>query len=187
MQTSDLTLLGPLAKLVGTWQGALGDDTAPDDNRGTEKNKFREKFIFTPFRPLNNHEQYLYGVGYTRTAWRLTEDFPFHEQFGYWVWDAKAQQVMHSFIIPRGMTVLAGGTATASARSLKVSASLGSPTFGICSNPFLDEEFKTVRFDATLTFIDELNFSYEENTQIKMKGQHSIFNHIDKNTLKKTN
>jgi hypothetical protein len=183
MINTDLSVYGPLAKLIGKWEGASGDDTAPGDDRGVEKNYFREVFIFTPFGPVNNHEQTLYGLNYTRTAWRLNEDSPFHEQIGYWLWDADTLQVLHSFMIPRGMTVLAGGTITDN--TITVSATLGSTTFGICSNPFLDREFKTVSYQSTLTLLDDSTFSYEENTQIKMKNKIEIFNHIDKNTLKK--
>lgn len=185
MEKLDLTLLGPLAKLAGTWEGSKGDDTAPGDDRGTEKNLFRELFVFTAFGPANNHEQTLYGLNYVRTAWRLNEVDPFHEQIGYWLWDAEAKLVMHSFMIPRGMTVLAGGAASVDSKTLVVTATLGSPTFGICSNPFLDREFKTVKYDSTLKFLDDSTFSYEENTQIQMPRRDKVFNHIDKNTLKK--
>lgn len=185
MTKFNLNLLGPLQNLVGTWQGAIGDDTAPGDDRGTENNKFRETFIFSAFGPANNHEQTLYGLQYDRKAWRLTELDPFHEQIGYWLWDADAEMIMHSFMIPRGMTVLAGGTCSATSKKIVLSATLGSPTFGISSNPFLDREFKTVKYDSTLTLIDANTFSYEENTQILMKNKKEIFNHIDKNTLKR--
>src|SRR5262249_26434468 len=138
--TIDLKLYGPLSRLAGTWQGSVGDDTAPSDDRGTEKNAFREQVVFTPVLPTVNHEQTLYVLGYTRTAWRLREEEPFHQQVGYWMWDPAAHQVMHSFLIPRGTAVLAGGSAEVDSSILRVSAELGSPTFGICSNPFLDRE-----------------------------------------------
>jgi len=38
--------LGPLAGLVGTWEGEKGDDTAPSDDRGTENNKYKERMVF---------------------------------------------------------------------------------------------------------------------------------------------
>ena len=185
MEKINLALLGPLAKLVGRWEGAKGDDIAPGDDRGTENNKFRELFVFNAFGPANNHEQTLYGLTYNRTAWRLGVADPFHEQIGYWLWDAEASQVMHSFMIPRGMTVLAGGNVLASSTTLNLSATLGSPTFGICSNPFLDREFKTLKYDSTITILNDSSFSYEEDTQIQIKGKPGLFHHVDKNVLKK--
>ncbi len=64
--------LGPLAPLAGVWEGEKGDDTAPDEDRaGVETNKFRERITFEPMGPVNNHEQALYGLRYTTTAWRV--------------------------------------------------------------------------------------------------------------------
>ena len=66
-------------------------------------------------------------------------------------------------------------------------AQLGSPTYGICSNPFLDKEFKTEKFEIRIKILSATSFSYEQDTQIKMKNQDKIFHHTDKNTLiKKT-
>ena len=182
----ELKFFGPLAHLAGTWQGSVGDDTAPDDDRGIEKNAFREQVIFKPTGVTMNHEQTLYGFSYERTAWRLREDEPFHHQLGYWIWDAGTKQVMHAFMIPRGMTVLAGGNAEPDSSVLSVSAVLGSTTFGICSNPFLDREFKTIRYDARLIIHSPHSLSYEEDTQIQINGQERVFHHVDKNSLEKT-
>lgn len=176
---------GPLAALAGTWQGSVGDDTAPDYDRGAEKTAFREQIVFTPLGRAANHEQELYALSYVRTAWRQPDDAPFHLQLGYWLWDAAAKQVMHSFMIPRGLTVLAGGPAEPDSRILRVSAEHGSSIFGICSNPFLDREFKTVRYDAAISFHSPTFLSYEEDTQIQIKGQDAVFHHVDKNSLEK--
>lgn len=175
--------LGPLAVLAGIWEGSKGDDTAPSDDRGTEKNKFRERMIFEPLSPVKNHEQTLFGLRYSTTAWRTGEPDAFHEESGYWLWDGAAKQVMRCFIVPRGVTVLAGGTAEASAKSFSLAADVGSPTYGICSNKFLDEQFKTVRYELTVTIHDDNSFSYEEDTQLRIPGQPDIFHHRDKNTL----
>ena len=176
--------LGPLLPLAGTFEGDKGDDTAPDDDRGTEKNLFRERWVLVPFGPADNHEQHLWGLSYTRSAFRLGVEKSFHEQLGFWLWDPKAKQLFHSFMIPRGMTVLAGASCDAKARVINLAAEVGSPTFGICSNPYLDAEFRTVRYDMKLT-IDDNGFSYEEDTVILMKGRKELFHHIDKNTLRR--
>ncbi len=63
--------LGPLAAMAGTWGGEKGNDTAPSDDRGIEKTDYREQFIFEPLGPVNNHEQTLYGLRYSRAVWRL--------------------------------------------------------------------------------------------------------------------
>src|SRR5436190_23274310 len=79
--------LGPLAALAGTWEGIKGDDTAPADDRGTERNQYRERITFVPISPVQNHEQTLYGLRYATTAWRIGEPDPFHEALGYWLGD----------------------------------------------------------------------------------------------------
>lgn len=178
-----LKYLGPLAALAGVWEGDKGADVAPDDNRGTEHNAFRERFSFEPLGPVNNHEQQLYGLRYFRTAWRLGEDAPFHEDTGYWLWDAAAKQVLRCFVVPRGITVLAGGTVEPDATSFQISAEAGSDTYGICSNQFLDREFKTVRYELTITVHGPDSFSYHEDTQLKMKGRSDLFHHTDTNRV----
>lgn len=177
--------LGPLAALAGIWEGNKGDDTAPSDDRGTEKNLFRERMSFEPFGPVNNHEQELYGLRYSTVAWRIGEVDAFHEETGYWLWDAKEKQVMRCFLVPRGVSVIAGGTAEDSAKSFRLVAEAGSVVYGICSNPFLDREFKTVRYELDVKIESDGSLVYEEDTQIQMKGQSQIFHHVDKNRLKK--
>lgn len=185
MTTEILTNLGPLATLAGIWEGSKGDDTAPSDDRGTEKNSYRERMTFVPFGPVRNHEQALYGLRYATTAWRLGEADAFHEESGYWMWDPTEKQVLRCFIVPRGITVLAGGTAEPTAKGFSLAADVGSPTYGICSNKFLDREFKTVRYELAITIHDDNSFSYDEDTQIVMKGRKDVFHHRDKNTLKR--
>ncbi|MBS0170642.1 MAG: FABP family protein [Nitrospira sp.] len=175
--------LGPLATLAGVWEGDKGDDVAPSDDRGTERNKFRERWTFEPFGPVNNHEQQLYGLRYWRVAWRLGEDAPFHEETGYWLWDAAAKQVLRCFVVPRGVAVLAGGTVEPDATSFQISAEAGSDTYGISSNKFLDREFKTVRSEFTVTMHGRDSFSYNEDTQLKMKGHDELFHHVDANRV----
>lgn len=175
--------LGPLASLAGVWEGDKGADLAPSDDRGAERNAFRERLTFEPFGPVNNHEQTLYGLRYSTVAWRLGEDEPFHEETGYWLWDAAGKQVLRCFIVPRGVTVLAGGTVEPDAKVFEIAAEAGSDTYGICSNLFLDREFKTVRYELTITVHSRDRFSYAEDTQLRIKGQEELFHHTDANSL----
>ena len=186
MTDENIRNLGPLAPFAGTWQGTKGIDLAPDDDRvSVERNEFSERVVLEPIGLVENHEQSLYGLRYSKMAWRLGAEDAFHEEVGYWLWDAAARQGMLSFIVPRGVTVLAGGTVEPDAKSFKLSAEVGSEVFGICSGPFLDEQFKTVRYDIELTVNDDGSFSYAQNTQLQIKGQSDIFPHTDENTLRK--
>ena len=83
------TELGPLSTLAGTWEGTSGEDTAPSGDRQTRVSRYRERLVFTPTGRVDNHEQILYGLKYSTTAWRLGESDPYHEELGYWMWDGK--------------------------------------------------------------------------------------------------
>ena len=111
---------------------------------------------------MRNHEQTLYGLRYATTVWRIGEPDPFHEELGYWLWDAQAKQVLRCFLVPRGVSVIAGGTVEPSAKSFSLAADVSSHTYGICSNQFLDKAFKTVRYELTVTVLDGDRFRYEE-------------------------
>ena len=178
--------LGPLARLAGLWEGTKGRDVAPSvPERDIAKSNFRERIELVPIGRVDNHEQVLYGLRYRTTAWRVgaAEDDPFHEEVGYWLWDAANEQVIRSFIVPRGVTVLAGGTAKADADAFHLAAEVGSDTYGICSNVWLDGQFKTVRYTLDLTIESEDAWRYEEDTVMRVRGRDELFHHTDGNAL----
>ncbi len=186
MTDEDIRNLGPLGAFAGVWEGDKGKDESPDDDRvSIEHNAFRERIVLEPIGLVENHEQSLYGLRYSKMAWRIGVDESFHEEVGYWLWDPGARQVMLTFIVPRGVTVLAGGTVEPDAKTMKLSADVGSEVFGVCSGPFLDHEFKTVRCDIELTASEDGTWSYAQNTHLKIKGQDEIFAHTDENTLRR--
>src|SRR5512140_2180661 len=184
ISVEDATNLGPLAALCGVWEGDNGSDLAPSATRGDATSHYRERTTFTPAGRVENHEQILYALKFATVAWRIGHDNPFHEELGIWLWDAAHEQVMRCFVVPRGITVLAGGRCTAGASRIAVAAKLGSSTFGICSNPFLDAEFKTVAYELALT-IDGDVLSYQTDTVMQMKGRTDPFHHTDRNVLRR--
>jgi len=176
--------LGPLAALPGTWEGARGTDKAPDEDPAqTETNDYREQMHFEPTGLVENHTQQLYDLRYRTTAWRVGEEQPFHEELGYWLWDAAAHQVMRCFMVPRGVTVIAGGSSDPDASAFRLAAEVGSETFGICSNPFLDKAFKTLRYELAFEVRDAHTIHYREDTVLQIQGQAEPFHHTDENTL----
>ena len=177
--------LGPLADLVGVWEGDKGDDLAPSDDRGVENNKYRERLTLEHMGPVQNHEQNLHVLRYATRAWRIGEQNTFHEELGYWSWEPETRHVMRCFLIPRGISLIAGGETTADAREFRLTAEAGSCTYGICSNPFLDKEFKVVSYEVTVRIHGRDSFSYDQDTVIKMPGQKELFHHRDKNTLRR--
>jgi len=174
--------LGPLAALAGAWEGDQGVDTSPSAE-GPVETRYRERITFDPVGPVINGPQVLYGLKYAMTAWPAGSDSPFHEELGYWLWDAKAEEVMRCFMVPRGVTINAGGHANAQAKSFCMAADAGSETFGILSSPFLDKSFKTVRYELSVTIHGASSFSYSEDTQLNIHGIQDIFHHTDQNAL----
>ncbi len=174
--------LGPFSSLAGTWEGDQGIDVSLSKN-GPVETPYRERMTLDPLGPVVNGPQVLYGLKYMTTAWPLDQDKPFHEEVGYWLWDAKEQQVMRCFIVPRGVLVNAGGTADSHSTSLEMSAEAGSEIYGILSNPFLNDAFKTVRYDLRITLHEDGSFSYAEDTVLKVFGKKELFHHTDENRL----
>lgn len=177
--------LGPLRALMGTWEGDQGLDVAYSNTKGEIiETPFRERTTFSPFGPVENGRQVLYGLDYRTAAWRGDEENPFHTEVGYWLWDAADRQVMRCFMIPRGTLVLAGGPADPEDTVLVMQAHVGSATYGILSNRFLDEFARTTAYEVTVR-LDGDTFTYEETTTILHGRLADVLNHTDRNTLRR--
>lgn len=176
--------LGPLSHLIGIWEGDKGIDVAPSSDRKSKENLYRERIEFELMSDVHNHEQCLKAVRYKTTIWPVNSTEPFHEELGYWLWDEKRQEVLRCFLIPRGISIIAGGQASQDSKSYILEAEAGDSTHGICSNKFLDEEFKTVRYRCEVKCDGEV-LSYKQISTLKMKGCPELFDHVDKNTLRK--
>jgi len=180
--TETLARLGPLAPLAGTWEGLRGTDIAPK-REGARSQAFHERIVLEPVDPGNNGPQVLYALRYHTIMTKPGEIGTYHDQVGYWLWEPATETVMHSLTIPRGQTVLAVGKASANAKSFTLEASRGSTAYGICSNTFLEENFRTDSFTITVTVHDDGTWSYDEDTVMTIKGQSEPFHHRDRNHL----
>ena len=176
---------GPLAGLIGTWESDFdGVDVSFHNDEGkVAETPYREKSTFKPFGPVDNGEQCLYGLDYRTAAYREGEDIPFHTEVGYWLWDAHETQVTKNFVIPRSQVAIAGATVEAGATSFTLGSTLGSVTYGILSNPYLDRIAHTTRFDVTVSFTED-TYSYDETMVIEHKKSPTVIMHTDRNTLR---
>ncbi|HEY3942907.1 MAG TPA: heme-binding beta-barrel domain-containing protein [Acidimicrobiales bacterium] len=176
---------GPLGALAGTWEGAEGLDEGFNNASGKViETPFRERTTFSPFGPVENGRQVLYGLDYRTAAWRADEENPFHTEVGYWLWDAADGQVLRCFMIPRGQVVMAGGDAGPDDTELHMAAELGSQSYGILSNRDLASFARTTRYEVTVVVGDGV-FSYEETTVIEHGRLPGILLHTDRNTLRR--
>ena len=174
---------GPLAGLVGTWEGDEGLDVAFQHSRGDiGETRFRKRAEFNPFGPVDNGQQALYSLDYRMSAWRAGENDPFHTEIGYWLWDVADGQVTRSFMVPRGSTILAGGLAQPDATTFTMQAEVGSETYGILSNTYLARSARTVLYQVTVT-VEGDTFSYDQLTTIEHAKMSEPLEHRDTNAL----
>ena len=138
-----------------------------------------------PIDPQTNGPQLLYGLRYHTHIVRVGETKTFHDQVGYWLWEPATETVIHTIAIPRAQIAMAVGKATANAKSFELIAQRGTETFGICSNPFLEEAFRTVEFRIKISINAGGTWSYDEDTLLLVRGQTEPFHHTDRNTLTK--
>jgi hypothetical protein len=177
---------GPLEALAGEWEAEGGLDSAYSHSRGEVlATPYREKLTLKQFGPVDNGSQSLYGLDYKSAMWRGSEENPFHTEVGYWLWDGATGEVMRGFVVPRGITVLAGGTAAADATSFTLSAKAGDPQYSIGENKYLAEHASTLSYEVTITCNDDGTWGYDETTMLKMDEIDGPFAHTDHNTLRK--
>ncbi len=177
-----LSNLGPLGPLAGTWEGAAGTDEHPV-KEGVGVDSFVEHYDLQPIDPQTNGPQLLYGLRYLRHIVKPGETETFHDQVGYWLWEPATHTVFLTIAIPRGQVALASGSADPDATTLELSAREGLDTFGICSNPFLLDAFRTLSFTTTVTIQGPDAWSYDEITMLQVKGTDEPFSHRDRNAL----
>ncbi|MEP5762959.1 MAG: heme-binding beta-barrel domain-containing protein [Halieaceae bacterium] len=174
---------GPLNALIGTWKGDDGMDVAPEPD-GEEHSPFYEVITIEPAGDVDNaEEQELMILRYHQAVFRKSNDKQFHDQVGYWLWCEASQTIMQTLTIPRGVSLLAGGTATVEAdtTTLQVEAKDGDPDWGIVQSPFMRKKARTLGFRHRVNVSGD-TLRYEETTLLDIYDKHN-FEHTDGNTL----
>ncbi len=165
---------GPIASLVGTWQGDKGVDVAPGKTAPAVAPYFETIRIEVVGDVTNAGAQKLAVLSYHQEVFRKADGKKFHDQIGYWIYDAKTKEVHHTISIPRAVTVMASGKA-AKDGSIKVSTSTE-----IGQSQFMLDNAKTTKFDMTIT-IEGDSLSYSMTTHLDIYGK--AFPHTDVNVL----
>ena len=186
LTTIDGINYGPLAVLVGVWKGDKGVDRAPEPNN-EERNPYYETIVFEAAGDVTNGEQQTYCVvRYHQVVSRKSNDEVFHDQVGYWLWDAADDTLVETFTIPRAVAVVAGGKLAQPASLdqelvFEVAAETGSLEFGIVQAPFMFNKAKTTAFSHTMTVFGD-TLRYSETTVLDIYEKKS-YDHTDLNTL----
>ena len=175
---------GPLASLVGNWKGDKGMDISPEPD-GQEESPFYETITFEVIGNVNNAEnQNLAALRYHQVVSRKSNDEVFHNEVGFWLWDAEQRVIMQALAIPRGVCLIAGGTFRDSAQAgqivLEVRAGIDDADWGIVQSPFMRDNAKTLEFHHKISVKDD-TLVYEETTLVDIYGNR--FDHTDENTL----
>jgi len=173
--------LGPLAPLAGIWEGA-GTDHHPFSEGGRDQ-AISERIELQPIDPQTNGPQLFYGLRYHVRVTKPGKVHTFHDQVGYWLWEPATGTLLQTVAIPRGQVAMATGKAAPTARTFTVQAREGDRCAGICSNPFLDEAFRTVEYRITVAANPDGTWSYEQDTVLQVRGRPEPFHHVDRNTL----
>ena len=179
---------GPLAALVGTWEGDKGVDRTPEPD-GEERNPYYETIVFEAAGDVTNAEQQILSVvRYHQVVRRKSNDKVFHDQVGYWLWDPADDTIVETFTIPRGVAVVAGGKLgqpedVTQELVFEVAADAKSPQFGIVQAPFMFKQAKTTAFTHKLTVCGD-DMRYSESTILDIYDK-TAYDHKDVNTLRR--
>jgi len=180
---SDSVNYGPLESLIGVWKGNKGVDVAPEPT-GEENTPYHETLTFTAIGDVKNaNSQVLAVLRYHQVVQRQSDDAVFHDEVGYWMWDAATDVVMHSLAIPRAVTLLAGGHHSKLSDEkvvLEVFAEAGHEKWDIIQSPFMSEKAKTTSFNHTIE-VSGNTLKYHETTMLDIYGKK--FEHTDNNEL----
>lgn len=179
---------GPLELLFGTWKGDKGEDLSAEPEPDEDVlSPYYETIVYERAGDLDNADEQVLAIArYHLSVRRKKNDETFHDQVGYWLWDKKNETIMHSFTIPRGLCVLAGGKFDSkkvknTRITFKVTAKEGEE-WGFTQSPFMNKNAKTLEFTQKLTVTKDL-LSYSQTTVLDIYGR--IFNHTDFNSLKR--
>lgn len=179
-----LANLGPLTRLAGIWEGQRGVDINPKAE-GPETRDYYERIEMQPIDPQANGPQLFYGLRYHLHVNTREEEISFHDQVGYWLYEAATGLILQTLAIPRGQIAIAAGHAEPGATRLILKATRGQTEYGICSTTFLDLAFTTESYEISVDFHDDGSWSYVSDTMLIVKGRDAPFLHRDRNRLVK--
>lgn len=184
LTTIDGINYGPLAALLGVWEGDKGVDRAPEPG-GEERNPYYETLTFVAAGDVTNCEdQVLAVVRFHQVVSRKSNDKVFHDQVGFWMWDAASNTIMETFTIPRGVAVVASGTLAAPAsldEELVFAVACDAEGTGIAQSDYMFRNGRTTAFTHTITVKGD-QMRYTESTVLDIYDKRS-YDHKDVNTL----
>ncbi len=174
---------GPLQGLIGIWKGDKGVDIAPEPD-GKERNPYFETITFSPAGDVDNAEtEVIVALHYHQFVSRKSTGKVFHNQTGYWMWNAQTGLVMHSLTIPRGVCVLAcGKVSNQGDGGLQFELSTEGDFAGISESTFMRDNAHTRSFNISMSLAGD-SLRYKQSTLLDIYG--GEFDHTDVSTLQR--
>lgn len=176
---------GPLGGFIGLWKGDQGLDVAPEPDED-ESSAYYERLVFEPAGDVDNADsQELVMLRYNQVVMRKRNDEVFHNEAGFLIWDAQRELVMQSFAIPRGLSLVAGGSVEVTNESVSITlqAADGNVEWPISQAPFLAAKARTLSFSRSYR-LDGDGLTYSQTTNLEIYGRSVA--HTDTNILKRT-
>ncbi|MEM7365608.1 MAG: heme-binding beta-barrel domain-containing protein [Pseudomonadota bacterium] len=169
---------GPLEQLIGDWQGDRGKDVSPAEGEaGHVDADYRERLLVDVVGDVTNAgTQTLAVVRYHQVVTRLSDGEVFHDEMGYYHYDAATGLLSCTFCIPRGVAVHAAGIPEQSAEGWRVVLK----HVGIAQSSFMAEEASTRGFERHLQVAGK-EVRYRQQIDLGIYGR--VFEHSDENTL----
>ena len=167
---------GPLAGLVGEWQGEDGIDVSPEPDQSAE-NPYFERLIFEAIGDVENaEEQELACLRYHQVVTRKRGPKVFHNETGYLTWHSETGEIHQSLTIPRGVALVAWGSVEPTDAGYKLVWDKAE----IAQSPFMREKAATLDFVHEITIEGDV-LKYSEAMTIDIYGK--TYRHTDENTL----
>jgi len=174
---------GPLAGLIGEWEGDT-DRAFKHSKNVVFDTSYREVCTMKPFGLVENGSESLYGLDYKSVMWSDDEENPFHTEVAYWPMDVATDEVMKGCVVPRGITVLAGGMTTADSQNWTMTAAIGPEQYAIGESWYLAANASSRSHEVTVT-VGEDTFSYDQVATSNMNEFAEPFAQTDVHTLRK--
>jgi len=175
--------IGPLVHLLGTWTGDKGSDIAPEATGSDQETLYFETIKIEEVGDLKNAgSQEIGAVRYLQIVKRKSNNEVFHDETGYYMWDKNTGLIMQSLVIPRAVSLLAGGTyqKTNNEHVYTTKSELGHSDWGIVEQPFMQANASTKSFEHQISIQDN-RMSYQQTMMVDIYGK--SFKHTDSNEL----
>lgn len=101
------SILDPLEQLIGDWNGDSGRDVSPRESaEGLIDADYRERLLVEEVGDVTNAgSQTLVVVRYHQVVTRLSDGLVFHDEMGFYHFDADSGLLSCTFCIPRGVAL----------------------------------------------------------------------------------